>query len=138
MTYIKVKELTTQQLSRHILLIEEDNLLISLYGALLGSKGYQIHEISSLMMVRQFLELDFDFDILICDVRGINEYRIRVLKDMLPLIKARNMRVILIGPPDHGTLVKLPFSVIYSDARDGHSLIVNHILDSQRVESAYC
>jgi len=124
--------LSTKQLSRHILLIEEDNLLVRLYGESLRGKGYQIHEISSLMMVRQFLELAFDFDILICDVRGTNEYRIRILEEMLPLIKARNMRVILIGPPDREASVKLPFSVIYSDAKDGHSLIVTHILNSPR------
>ena len=122
--------MSTQQLSHHILLLEEDNLLVRLYGTSLRGKGYQIHEISSLMMVRQFLELAFDFDILICDVRGTNEYRIRILEDMLPLIKARNMRVILIGPPDHKTPLNLPFSVIYSDAKDGHSLILNHILNS--------
>ena len=122
---------------RHILLIDESNLLVRLYGALLRNRGYHIHEVLNLMMVRQFLELDINFELLICDVRGVNEYRIRILKDMLPQIQARGIQVILIGPSEHELLHKLPFPTIYSDAQNGYELLVNHILESAQRYPAY-
>jgi len=117
---------------RHILLIDEGNLLVRLYGALLRNRGYHIHEVTNLMMVRQFLALDFNFEILICDVRGVNEYRVRILKDMLPQIQARGTQVILIGPAEHALLHQLPFPVIYSDDKNGYELLVNQILANAR------
>ena len=86
-------------ISRKILIVDDEEILIRTFSKLLTKKGYSVTGVLSGTEAVQIIQRE-SFDLLICDIRmpGINGFQtIRQIRDMIKFTRQSEIPVILIS-----------------------------------------
>lgn len=122
-----------------ILIMEEDGLLVQLYGDALRHSGYEIHEASNLSIVQEFMKLDSTIDLFICSIRPGYEYRIEFLQHMQPTFYSRGTQVIVINNLGYPVKEKMDNAIVVSHFSSIRELmkLVRHSLNHEQTTLIY-